>query len=168
MFPVSIRGSIRLKGGADGDALAEMATSRIVEMLENARASEVWVEGNEIRFAAGVFRRVWNWNILGPLGSGTIRVLPKGGSARVSYALSTLQLLGLVTGMLAIAGLVMFSTAPHSASQARSILTILAFGWACLFGANYLIAMIRFPLWLKFGLRRAQRELHPRRNFNTQ
>ena len=131
-------------------------------MLEAAHATDVFVEGGEVRFTSSLFSPGWNWAILVPFEKGTISTIPAGKSVRVIYRLSTMRMLLIVTvAMLALGATVFFGS-----SKNQPPLLLFAIGWLWLFGMNYLIAAIRVPIWLKLGLRAAK--LHPRGNFNSE
>ena len=120
-------------------------------MLRGASADSVSIDAAEVRFTAGIFRIVWNWNILVPFGSGSIAVVSHGAEFLVSYRLSTVQMLVTVTGMICLMGLMIFSETMNAWYE---ILLVLGGGWLWLFGMNYLIAIVRFPAWLRRGLKK--------------
>jgi hypothetical protein len=148
-FPLGIKGTIRLRVDYPPADIVSRAVRHIESMLEAAAASSVETNGAEVTFTARMFRGVSNWNVLIAFGSGQIHVEPDVNGFIVRYELSTTRMFLIVTGMMAIASL-------FAISKVFSV-GFVAFGWAWLFGANYVMAMIRFPLWLKGGLWEALR-----------
>jgi hypothetical protein len=57
-----------------------------------------------------------------------------------------------VLGMLGLAAFVVWN-----GNNISAVMFLLIAGWAWLFGMNYLIAAIRFPIWLRSGLRSLSR-----------
>jgi hypothetical protein len=147
-FPVSITGCVRIPVQGTDPARIDRALRRIEEMLEAAAASSVTRQGTSTRFRAGVFRLVWNVNILGPLGSGVICVDDGGSELRISYRGSTVQML------MAASALSLFVASP-ALGRGWTAVWLPAAAWLCLFGLNYLIILIRFPRWLKHGVKKA-------------
>lgn len=141
-FPFGLSGSIRLRNIPSPDSLVKPAIDRIEDMLDDAGATFVDCEGSEVQFKAGLFRQVWNWNILVPFGSGRIRIETHASSLLLKYRLSTIEMLVAVIAMLGLVWLI----AP------KLPFSDLVFIWLWLFGMNYLIAAVRFPLWLQRGL----------------
>ena len=83
--------------------------------------------------------------------AGLLRVESEGTGQRISYSLRTVRSMLIVTAMVAIpTTLVAF----NDRKSANTALLIFVLGWLWLFGVNYLIAMFRFPSWLKRGLAR--------------
>jgi hypothetical protein len=155
MFPLDISGSIRLRDLGNPVRFSKPVTERIVDMLDEAGASEVWLEGDAVHFKSGLFSggSRGNWNILGPFNSGTIRTEIEDTSLRVRYRLSTLHMFLTITAMLgALFGIVISSSIAHGGDW-QSLARVCGFGWLWLFGMNYLTGMIRIPYWLRRGLR---------------
>jgi hypothetical protein len=153
MFPVSVSGSIRVRNLGNPAPFVKPATERIVDMLDAAYASDVWPEDAEVRFKTAFFGRGSNWNILAPFNSGTLTIEPEDTSLRVRYRLSTVRMLLFVT---AAVGLISAIPAWQELSRGEGLqkaAEIFSAGWLWLFGMNYLIGMIRIPIWLKRGLR---------------
>jgi hypothetical protein len=135
MFPLSIDGEIELKSSApESDILSGLRRA-----LAAQKANNISTDGRRIAFEAGVFRLVSNWNVLVPVGSGTIEIVP-GPPRRVRYAFSCRQMAAFTTAM---AG-VMSCLAAREGGAAGAVL-IFAGAWAWLFGMNYIIAAFRLP-----------------------
>jgi len=155
MFPVSVTGSIRLKLGAPpSDRTVKAVVDRIVDMLDAASATEAWTENNQVRFKVSIFRLIWNWNILVPFNAGRFVVVPEDLSLVVRYSLSVLRMFLFVTLILAALLVFFFWQSTDRMEALRTDLPGLGLAWLWLFGVNYLITMIRMPLWLRRGLRR--------------
>jgi hypothetical protein len=155
MFPIDVSGSIRLRDLGNPMPFVKPVAERIVDMLDEACASEVWRDGNTVRFKRAFLASGpgGNWNILVPFNSGTLRIEIEDMSLRVCYRLSTLRMMLVVTGLVTILfGFVIFSNVKHEGDW-RSAAMIAGFGWLWLFGMNYLTGMIRIPFWLKRGLK---------------
>jgi hypothetical protein len=63
VFRLNTRGSVRVKAQDDAEATTGLAAGQIAKTLEAAYASEVWVEGRQVRFERDFFGRGWNWNM---------------------------------------------------------------------------------------------------------
>jgi len=156
VFPVSISGSIHLKlDAAPSEMTAKVAVDRIVDMLDLAGAAGVRTEGNRVLFWVGWFRPVWNWNILVPFNSGHIEVWSRGKALSVSYTLSVLRMFLVVTLLLAALMTFVVLGKADPMAQVQATLPWVGVAWLWLFGLNYLIATIRFPLWLRRGMRKS-------------
>jgi hypothetical protein len=155
VFPVSIGGSIRLRRLPATEDAVERVISRIETLLDDASASSVVTEGSCVAFTAGLFGRgMWNWNILLPFGSGRLWVERRKASLTVKYRFSTVQMLLIVTAMMALVVLLAFPAQPDPGKALAKTLNFAAIGWLWLFGANYLVAMARVPIWLRLGLQK--------------
>ncbi len=156
MFPIDVSGSIRLRDLANPSNSIKPVADRIVAMLDEAGASEVWLEQNVVRFKRGLFGGgVWStgWNILAPFDSGTIRLDTEDTSLRVRYRWSTIRMMLIVTGLMAV---VLVPSVQHNVKHPvdwQLAIKFAGLGWLWLFGMNYLIGMIRVPLWIKRELK---------------
>ena len=154
MFPIDASGSIRLGGLGNPMPFVKPVTERIVDMLDERGASEVWTEGNTVHFRRALFAGGpgGNLNILLPFNSGAFSVEMEDLSLRVRYRLSTLRLMLIVTGMVTILFGFMISSNLKGGENWQSAAGVAGIGWLWLFGMNYLTGMIRIPFWLKRGL----------------
>lgn len=154
MFPLSIKGSVRLKfDGAPSDRRVKALTRQIAKMLRDAPASPVSCDTNRVEFACALFRRAWPWNILFPFEAGTLEVRPDLKAIRVRYVLRTERLMtftGAIAGLLGI-GLLGVSESVGPVTLA----IVLGIAWITLFSLIYVVTVIRFPLWMRNGLRDA-------------
>lgn len=161
VFPLSVSGSVRLKlASAPTENSIRAAVARIADMLDeksttSARAADcVIVEGNVITIRMPWFRITWGWNILAPFNAGRVEVSGGNDAITVRYAMSTVAMF-IFTTLPLVAALALTSWAkPDTLSAIRSFLPWFGLAWLWIFGMNYLIAMIRFPLWLRRGIRR--------------
>ena len=160
MFPISVAGTVRLKMGVPvTDAMVRAACDRIADMLDEAMAGSsaadnVRIEGNTVHFYAAWFALRWNWNFLAPFDKGQIIVELHRNAIAIRYTLSTVNMLLLITSVLAAIGAFVVWGKPDILKEVRTIAPYLGLGWLWLFGMNYLIGMIRAPLWLRRGLRK--------------
>jgi hypothetical protein len=140
LFPFTVSGSVRIAAEKSLVNLPAAVAVRIEEMLDSVDATSVTINGPNVRFTTRLFRLVWNWNILVPFDRGDICVEAKANFLTVRYRLSTGRMLLIVTTMIL-----------------RQNGPFLAVAWIWLFGMNYLIGAIRFPMWLRSGLRNGSR-----------
>jgi hypothetical protein len=154
-FPLSITGSVTVpKDDTDFVTVPNLAQG-IEKLLSEAKATSVARDGNSITFTAGFFRFVINWNILVPFGSGKLEVEDEGHRIRVRYAARTVPLLVFTSSVFcAIAIWMSLAELRAGTFPAWALLWVFGVFWVWLFGMNYVIAMIRFPFWLKRGLLR--------------
>ena len=146
---MSIKGKISLSEPRE----IERVALRVEDLLDAALAKTTRRDGNKIKFTAGIFRIVWNSNILIPFDSGTITVHEEESTVKVAYDLSTRQLC--VVGSLMI--LLMFTIVNYVAWQKGKfpryeLIWPMIILWLWLVGMSYILARLRFPRWLKRGL----------------
>jgi hypothetical protein len=155
-FPISITGTISLPKGTSDLRGVEEVCGQVENLLESARATVITRQDGSIAFTAGIFRFVTSWNVLVAINYGKIVVKDAGPVVRVSYFASTIEMLILTTLMLCIISVwVIHNDSKGVTFPAQHPLWFAALGWFWLFGANYLLAALRFPRWLERGLRRA-------------
>lgn len=166
MFPLSIKGSVRLKfGGEVSDRRLKALAQRIGKMLRDAAASPVACDANRVEFACALFQTVWPWKILFPFEAGTLEVRPDLKAIRVRYELSTARLMTF-TG--AIAGLFGIGLLGVSESVGPVMLAmVLGLAWITLFLLLYVVTVIRFPHWIRKGLRDAPELRNTHSNVTT-
>ena len=155
MFPIDISGSIHLRGLSNPTHSVKPVTERIVDVLDEAGASEVWTEGDTVRFKRGFFAGGpgGRWNILVQFNSGTLRIETEDTALRVHYRLSTVQLLLVISGMMAVLfGIALYGSLKHGGDW-HSAAKIAGIGWLWLFGMNYITGATRIPFWLKRELK---------------
>lgn len=157
VFPLSVRGSVRLKlASAPTENSIRAAVTRIADMLRADKFTDIRIGTSTIEFHAGVRRWITSWRILLPFGRGTIHVEPRDGLLRVSYDLSMHQLLIAVTLATAtLLALLLFCVLLYGrrVGEISSILPLFAAFWVGLIGINYVAAMFDMPRWLRKGLR---------------
>ena len=142
MFPTSIKGTIELSTYGSSDI--PRILTKIRANLESIKARDIYLSGNKISFRGGVFRLVSNWNVLSPVGSGEIEIIP-GSPPVLKYSFSTVQILVIVTLMVLFTFGSMIQTIPIKLET--FLFPILAFLW--LFGINYLVAAFRLPRFVR-------------------
>lgn len=142
VFPVSKNSSIQV---ASSTSIADLLRKVEYELLAQ-KADEVSRDGNEVRFTAGFFRFVSNWNMLSFIREGRIRLEVNGSNLIARYSLSFGRYYVVITLMVfGFLGYVLFGGSNVSISEG---LLIILFAWGWLFGINYLIATVRFRSWL--------------------
>jgi hypothetical protein len=109
VFPFGLSGLVLLKLSASSADAVETAVRRIEALLADASATTVNSQGSTVRFTAGVFRAVWNWNILVPFGSGLLEIRHESECLAVHYRLSTAQMFFVVLAMLGLAAFVIWN-----------------------------------------------------------
>lgn len=134
-------GSILLPSPASPAKVA----ARIAEGLRKAEASWVALDGERIEFTGGMFRAVWNWNLLVSFGSGEIRVDQAAG--RVFYRLHLTQL------MIVAATLSLFMGVAMAAEDMTAAIVATPCFWVFLVGGNLLIGVTRFREFLEGAVR---------------
>jgi hypothetical protein len=148
VFPLSVNGSVRLElASAPTEITVKAAVDRIAATLRRDNITDIRVVARTIEFGAGLRRWFTNWKIDLPYGRGVIRVEPHDTALRISYDLSTRQLLILVT--LAVAAL---ATLPLLAGGGATAFQLFGLFWAVMFGTAYIFAILRFPRLLRKGL----------------
>ena len=141
MFPISLEGSIDTHSISPEQVNA--VTERLVSALNRARASSVVCDGNTVTFRGGMFRLVFNWNVLVPVSRGTITI-SSGSRDAVRFNLSCVEMLVVTTVMAICAGFVIPSGQPALFRFGAPVLM-----WLWLFGMNYVIAAYRLPAFIR-------------------
>jgi hypothetical protein len=146
MFPTGFRGEFEVVA-VEYEAI-NVLLLRVERELRAARALNVCRRGNKVSFRGGIFRLVSNWNVLVPVGSGEIEVVP-GNPAAVRYRFSCVEMLTFVTVVASALGVFLFTIA--GISVAAFIFPI--FIWFSMFGLNFLIASERLPAFVRKAVR---------------
>lgn len=136
-------GALRFDQEVDSAALPE----HLAGCLRSAKASTVETTGSYVKFTAGIFRLVGNWNVLVPFGSGSLSVDPA--THMVRYDLNCSQMLVLVTLMTAVMGRFMWTSGAP--------LWLLPLPWLWIVGVNLAVGIPRFRGFLKRALEHAPR-----------
>lgn len=145
-FPISTINKIVLPNNFGIQSVEELV-SNISAGLVKVKPSKLKVVGNEIEFSGGIFRFVWNTNILVPVSSGKIVVEKTGDLFAVTYELKFLEILLFASTIIPLFfGPVLFT---KESIQWYFKIGFLVFAWLWLFGMNYLITIIRFPGFIK-------------------
>jgi len=117
-------------------------------MLTDVAADELIVSTNAVSFKGGLFRRVWSWNIILSFSQGRVQVADLNNKYLLRYNLSIVQLFFATSALSFVFG---FSTLANGRPPADALKnTFFAFCW--FFGINYLIALWRFPRWMRIGM----------------
>jgi hypothetical protein len=108
--------------------------------LTRVRASTIAREGSCVLFYVRFFRLVMNTNLLVPIDSGAINAELDGAAIKVSYRLRTVRFCIMTTAMALAAVAVTLS----ASLDLHTAIGIGFLAWLWLFGANYVIALVRF------------------------
>lgn len=158
MFPFDISGTVRLSGRVRSNTAAvKAAANRLAAMLDQKDCSEVFIEGNRVRFRNTWFSggQRWGWsdyrsNLFSGFGTGTFDIEAALDGITVRFALS-LARMWIVWGLLV--ALMVWTDRLETARFWERVwpypLLPLA-GFAVLFGA---ITWARVWYWLRKGLR---------------
>jgi len=149
MFPFSHNGAVSWGEGA-GEmprAFAETFLVAAADELKRAGAKEVFIGERRVSFKKPLFYyAVTDW-ILAPTDKGFIEIAPRPGGALVTYHLSFLRMLLLVSAVVfGVIGLFILS-AQKMPLTAKVV--VLAVAWLWLFGTQYLITRLRFPRFVR-------------------
>jgi len=147
-FPFGLNGSVRIRVAGSDRSLIPEATRRVEDMLDAAFATKASAEGSTVQFTNSMFQAVGNWNILAPFGAGVLDIQQDFDCLVVRYRLNTTQMFLVVLAMLALVAALVWNSTNNF-----TVLPPLIGGWVCIFGINYLIAMLRFRRWLRSGLK---------------
>ncbi|MDB5974928.1 MAG: hypothetical protein JWR07_1688 [Nevskia sp.] len=141
MFPIHIKGRIELPDTTPEQAA--VIADRIVAALVAVRASGVECRANRITFRGGIFRMVFNWNVLAAVSHGVVDV-QSGSKPMVDYTFYCWEMLAFV--MLPIL-FVVLHTSINESPLVRFGIPVFIFLW--LFGVNYFVARFRLPAFLR-------------------
>jgi hypothetical protein len=127
----------------------EAALAGLAAGLERVRASTVKREGPWVLFYVHFFRLVMNTNLLAPIDSGAINAEVDGDAIKIAYCLNTLRICVLTTAM--ALGAVLVSLSGNLDLMRAAGIGLVA--WLWLFGANYVIALVRFRWFVTRSVR---------------
>ena len=144
MFPLTISG--RIESASISAEQVPVLVAGLSSALARARASDVTCAGNALAFRAGIFRLVFSWNVLVPVGSGAIQVLA-GTAGSVRYRFSCVQMLVVISIMTLSLAMLIPRTEPLAWRIGAPIVL-----WLWLFGMNYMVASFRLPAFLRRAL----------------
>ena len=144
MFPLIISG--RVESASISAEQVPVLVAGLSSALARARASDVTCAGNALAFRAGIFRLVFSWNVLVPVGSGAIQV-HAGTSGIVQYRFSCVQMLIVVSIMMLLLAFLIPRTEPLVLRVGVPVVL-----WLWLFGMNYMVASFRLPAFLRRAL----------------
>jgi hypothetical protein len=137
IFPFSFKYSRKL---ADSMLISdkELLLNHIAEFLENKKARNIRISGNQLEFSTSVFEIGWtiNWNVIMPIEKGKFVIVSDGIREHLTYEFSMYRLILVALGgsiFLGIAGSDIF-------------MGLIFFGF--LGGLNWIIALIRQGLML--------------------
>jgi hypothetical protein len=125
----------------------EQLLSAVARALEKLKARNINQDVNTVSFNAGIFRLVSGSNLLVAIRSGRIELIPGAIEIRVSYSLRFTEIF-FVT-FLMVAGFLAPPTLKAPNLDHWQALMILAFAFIWLFGGNVVIALFRFPRFLR-------------------
>lgn len=127
----------------------DAALAGLAAGLERVRASTIAREGSWVLFYVRFFRLVMNANLLVPVESGAINAEMDGAAIRISYRLRTVRFCVIVTAMALCATAAVYS-------GDRDLIRAAGMGllaWSWLFGASYLMTLVRFRWFVKSCVR---------------
>lgn len=129
------------------DGLRDRLLDTFRQELDRLSPRKLDVSGDTVSFRGGVFRLVTSWNLLGPIGRGEIVVAPTDDGLSVRYRISFRELITLVTIMILIMMVMIFSS---EGMEAFPIVPVaLSFGWVFAVGGNIAICIPRFNSFVK-------------------
>ena len=144
MFPLDHRGEFTRSKLTirEPDSYSADFFVRATRALAAVSARDVSVNDHRISFTGGMFRFVWNWNILIQVGYGHVDLRETDDSFVVSYYASFRQMLVIVSLLVLFLGL---SLLMRDHMPLAGTLGIMALAWLFLFGLNWTVAMVQFP-----------------------
>jgi len=132
------------------DLTESEAVKRLVKAIEREAPKRIDRTNNCVSFRAGIFRLASGWNILAPIGQGSVCVSETAAGLKIQYALSFREM------FITVALMLLLFFGPFLVFIARSTIWetafILMFGWAWLFGGNVFSTTLRFPKFLRNAL----------------
>ena len=144
MFPLDHRGEFTRSKVTinDPENFSGDFFERATGALAAVGARDISVNGHRISFTGGMFRFVWNWNILIQIGYGYVDLTETDDSFVISYYASFREMLVIVSMLVLIFGVDLFVS---DKMPLAGKLGLLSFAWIFLFGGNWVIAIARFP-----------------------
>ena len=141
MFPTGVSGQFEIV--AVEYRAIEILLQRVERELRAVRALEVRRRGNKVLFKGGLLRMVSRSNVLNPVSSGEIEIVP-GSPTVVRYRFSCVQLLICVTVFASAFAIFLFSIGAILAA-----LIFPLFFWLFMFGLSFLVASARLPIFVR-------------------
>jgi hypothetical protein len=137
IFPFSFKYSRKL---ADSMLISdkELLLNHIAEFLENKKARNIRISGNQLEFSTSVFEIGWtiNWNVIMPIEKGKFVIVSDGIREHLTYEFSMYRLI-----LVALVGSIFLGIAGSDI-----FMGLIFFGF--LGGLNWIIALIRQGLML--------------------
>ena len=144
-MPLPFSFSGRVDVGPQHDAKG--AALKLERGLEILKAKRIDHTGLRIHFTTGFARLVLSTNLLAPISSGELLIQPKSGGLVVVYNVRfTHMLVGASVMVFFFFGPFVLSAPNMSSAQA---VALLVGAWMWLFGGNVVLALIRFPRWIR-------------------
>jgi hypothetical protein len=158
MFPLDYRNKIEITHINQSDIInyQKRFLTEMSEELRIVKASEIQIQDSKISFWVASFRFVHNWNILVPIDSGYIEVLPSSKSVVISYYISFKRLFISATVLLILFGIILVQ---DSAMSLNEKVFLLLGGRLFVVGGNLLIAMIRIHAFIKRIVRKVDSQI---------
>jgi hypothetical protein len=149
-FPISLSGTIRTSVVHQGDASFEYVLDALKNALHSQGSVKISRDAQSLSFRPGFFRS--RNNVLAVIDRGRLSVLEDKGQIEVRYVIGFHRALILVTAMVLVgfAPWLLFGKLPFMTG-----LLYVCMIWLWLFGANYLISLVRFPRFLRTSIRAA-------------
>ena len=150
MFPFRWHDEFVIPSPVMADLNVSEAVKRLAVAIEREAPKEIDRTNNCVSFRAGMFRLAFGWNILVPIGQGSVCVSETSEGLKVQYALSFREMFITVTVMMLLFfGPFIVFIARSTKSESVFVLT---FGWAWLFGGNFFSSILRFQKFLRNAL----------------
>jgi len=119
---------------------------RATHALTAVSAQNISVNDRKISFTGGMFRFVWNWNVLIQIGYGYVILRETDDAFVICYYASFRQMFVILSLLVSFFGLNLFMRDHFPLAET---LGAMAFVWLFLFGVNLAIAMVQFPSFVK-------------------
>ena len=129
--------------------------AHLARCLCSVNARTVEIIGNRVTFTAGIFRRVSNWNILVPFGSGDLTV--DSNACKVRYTLNCWQLVVVTTAMMVFGAAILLASVSNSGEKTLWLLPVMPFIWLWLVVSNLAIGIPRFKSFVTRAVATAPR-----------
>jgi len=146
-FPVSYQGYTSL---SHTKMTIEETVQNICIGLRNNNSSNIKVTGSSITFDGNLFGSLSNWNIMSMVSNGKIDISKTDGTTEIKYNINFIHSFFLSIFLIVIvSALIFLSSIITKDNGLLGNIYYMPIAWLFIFGANYLITIIRIPYFMR-------------------
>ena len=146
-FPVSYQGQTSL---SHTNMVVEETVQNICIGLKNNNSSNVKATGSSIKFDGNLFGSLSNWNVVAMVSNGKINIAKNDGTINIKYHINFIYSFFLSIVLIFLVSVLIFlSSVITEDNRLLGNIYYMPIVWVVVFGANYLITILRVPYFLQ-------------------